>query len=182
MPRRPNPKCLECATYSIEWARLVHGSTSEGGDGCWVEENDRCKKLRWQYQNRAEQTAKRRLSYHLHQQAQQTIDPVSFPIPERPTAIRIIFSEEPDNFKKNVTLVHAVEFQLWVGTQCHARRHPIPCWGMRGDEVGNLMEEILAEFTKEFSRSLNQGRPFKKFLTIHKHIRDCELPNPWRQI
>lgn len=181
MPRRPNPKCQECATHSIEWARLIHGPESEGGDGCWVEENDRCKKLRWQYQNRAEQTAKRRLDYHLHQQARQPADPtVSFPIPERATAIRIIFSEEPERFRKDVTLVHAVEFQLWVGTQCHARRQPIPCWGMRGDEVSNLMQQILEEFTKEFSLSLNRGRPFKKFLTIHKHIRDCELLSPWR--
>lgn len=178
MPRRPNPKCLECATHSIEWARQAHGL--KDGDGCWVEENDRCKKLRWQYRNRAEQTAKRRLNYRLNYQATHSSDPVNFSISQPATPIRIIFSEEPDRFKKNITLVHAIEFQLWVGTQCHARRQPIPCWGMRGDEVGKLMEQILTEFTAEFSQSLNQSKPFKKFLTIHKHIRDCALPNPWK--
>ncbi len=163
----------------IEWARLVHGPKPEGGDGCWVEENDRCKKLRWQYRNRAEQTAKRRLDYHFRQQAQQNVDPISFSAPEPATPIRIIFSEEPDRCKKNVPLVHAVELQPWVETRCHVRRQPISCWGMRGDEVGNLMQKALAEFTREFSHSLNQGKLFKKFLTIHKHICDCELLSPW---
>jgi len=180
MPRRLNPKCLECSAHTIEWAKLLHGPESEGGDGCWVEENNRCQKLRWQYQNRPEQTARRRLDYRLKQQAQQPeIEQVHFPVYQRPTAIRIIFSEEPEKFRKNVTLVHALEFQLWLGVDCHAKRQPIPCWGLRGDEVGKLMEQVLVEFTDEFSH-LNRGRPFKKFMTIHKHIRECELPSPWK--
>lgn len=178
MARPLNPKCAECATYSTEWAKLIHGV--EKGDGCWVEEDQRCEKLRWQYQNRAEQNAKRRLQYRLNQEAkQQPVESVGFPVFHRPTPIRIIFSEEPARFKKERTLVHAIEFQLWVGTQCHAKREPIPCWGLRGDEVGILMERMLQEFSNEFSH-LNQGKPFKKFITIHKHIRECALPSPWR--
>jgi hypothetical protein len=176
MARPINPKCLECSAYSVEWARVEHGPN---GDDCWVEEENRCEKLRWQYQNRAEQNAKRRLEYRLRQQAKQTVAQVSFPVAQRPTPIRIIFSEEPDNFKKNVTLVHAIEFQLWVGTECYTKREPIACWGMRGDEVAKLMEEILTEFTVQYSATLNQGKPFKKFVTIHKHIRECRINNPW---
>ena len=178
MARPQNKKCSDCATHSIEWARLVHGTD---GDGCWIEDDYRCEKLRWQYQHRAEQNAKRRLRYRLKQAAEnQAVDSVHFPVFQRPTPIRILFSEEPDHFKKDRTLVHAIEFQLWLGTHCHAKRQPIPCWGLRGDEVGKLMERILTEFTSEFSY-LNQGKPFKKFITIHKHIRECELPNPWSQ-
>lgn len=177
MARPLNSKCTECATHSIEWARLVHGAE---GDGCWVEEDQRCEKLRWQYQNRAEQNAKRRLQYRLQQEAKkQPVESVSFAVLQRPTPIRIIFSEEPDHFKKDKTLVHAIEFQLWVGTDCHAKRQPIACWGLRGDEVGILMERMLQEFSREFSH-LNGGKPFKKFITIHKHIRECELLSPWR--
>jgi hypothetical protein len=177
MPRSTNPKCTECAKHSREWAKQTHGPD---GDGCWTDEDDRCDKRRSHYKHRAERNTKRRMQRRLNQRLNQPADPFTVAPPTIASVFRIIYSEHPNDFKPGVTPIHAITAEVWINHQFLHRKDPIPCWGMRGDQVQALMVKILEEVSQQFAEEYNGGRAFTKFAaSIHRHIQECPLPTPW---
>jgi hypothetical protein len=167
MARSLNRKCLECSKLPFEEARGLHGPQ---GDGCW--DDSRCHKRRSHYRNRGDRNATRSLK---RQQKQQVTQPqvaqLSIPIPDITSAVLIVYSDRPDDFKEGVP-IHAIGAELWTGDRRIAAIEPIHCFGMRGDRVTALLPQIL----EEFSSYVGHGKCFTSFAVVaHRHARDCPL-------
>lgn len=167
MARHIDRNCLECPKLSIEQARQIHGLL---GDNCW--DDARCHKRRSHYRNRGDRNAKRVITRQLQQQSTAPqIAQLSINTPDVKSAVLIIYSECPDNFRDGIP-IHSLAAEVWVGNQPTVAIEPIHCFGMRGDKVTSLLPQIL----EAFSAHVDNGKRFKSFaVVVHRHTQDCPL-------
>ncbi|MBF2078991.1 MAG: hypothetical protein IGR76_10850 [Synechococcales cyanobacterium T60_A2020_003] len=151
MARPVNHKCKHCATLSAEEAIALHG---EEGDGCWNPRDSRqlgydCHRRRHHYRYRAEHNAHRKLLKRrrdrLMQSATDQVTPSSGmlilsppPIPKICAAVLVLYRQAAD------APVHAVAAEVWQGDRLIAGIPAVHCMGMRGDEVGDYIRQMLA--------------------------------------
>jgi hypothetical protein len=167
MGRLLNKKCLACSALDVNQAKQQYGTE---GDNCW--DDSRCHKRRSHYRHRGERNATRVLKRQLQQQVTQPqLVHLCVSTPPVSSAVLILYSEHPDNFKDGIP-IHAIGAELWIENQRQAQIEPIHCFGMRGDKVTALLPQIL----EAFSEYVGNGKRFTSFsVKVHRHVRDCPL-------
>ena len=148
MPRKIDPKCLECAQLPVAEAREQHGPD---GDGCWHEQ--RCHRRRSHYRNRRDINAERRSLYRQAvkiQKAELAPDTLQVAIPLKPVAYLYLYRQ-----KRQDAPLHAIAVSVWQGEQRLLEVTPIHCAGLRNQQIQAYLMEVL--------RSLRQNYGITKF-------------------
>lgn len=143
MPRRVDPKCLECAQLSVIEARQRHGPE---GDGCWDE--SRCHRRRSHYRNRRDNNASRRSQYQqVRQQQKAATSPATLEISLdlKPVAYLYLYRQ-----KRQDAPLHAIAVSVWQGDQQVLQVKPIHCAGMRNQQIQGYLMEVLKTLRGQF--------------------------------
>ncbi|NJL49373.1 MAG: hypothetical protein HC929_20415 [Leptolyngbyaceae cyanobacterium SM2_5_2] len=136
MPRRIDPKCLDCAQLSVDEARQRHGAE---GDNCWNE--NRCHRRRSHYRNRRDANASRRSLYRQGvQQKQEAAAPetLSVPLTLKPVAYLYLYRQ-----KRQDAPLHAIAISVWEGNRRVLEVDPIHCAGMRNQKIQSYLMDVL---------------------------------------
>ncbi|MEM6839734.1 MAG: hypothetical protein AAF609_23220 [Cyanobacteria bacterium P01_C01_bin.120] len=143
MPRRIDPKCLDCAQLSVAQAREQHGPA---GDDCWTE--SRCHRKRSHYRNRRDNNASRRSQYQQVRQQQ-----IAATAPEtlevslnfKPVAYLYLYRQ-----KRQDAPLHAIAVSVWQGDQQVLQVKPIHCAGMRNQQIQGYLTDVLKALKEQF--------------------------------
>ena len=143
MPRRFDPKCLDCVQLSTDTARKVHGPE---GDGCWNEK--RCHRRRSHYRNRRDINAERRSLYR-----QATVEkdnknkPITLTVPIKlnPVAYLYLYRQ-----KRQDAPLHAIAISVWQGDQQLLEVKPIHCAGLRNQKIQAYLTEVLGTLHQQY--------------------------------
>lgn len=164
MPRKVNPKCLQCAQLSIDQARQIHGP---GGDGCWDE--SRCHRRRSHYRNRRDNNAVRRSLYQQQlQQEQQQPEHLEVPIDLKPVAYLYLY-----RVKRQDAPLHAMAISVWKGNQRLLEVTPIHCAGMRNQKLQEYLRDVLKSLNEHFG--ITKFEPEIRMEPAECPIEDCPL-------
>ena len=143
MPRRIDPKCLECAQWSATEARQQHGPD---GDNCWVE--SRCHRRRSHYRHRRNVNAARRSQYQQetqHKKAATEPGTLTVSLELKPVAYLYLYRQ-----KRQDAPLHAIAISVWQGNQRVLEVDPIHCAGMRNQQIQNYLMEVLKTLRQQF--------------------------------
>jgi len=143
VPRRPNQKCLQCAQFSVEEARRLHGID---GDGCWDERL--CHRRRSHYRNRRDVNAARRGSYRQavqQKQAATSVDTLSIPMTVKPVAYLYLYRQ-----KRQDAPLHAIAVSVWQGEQPLLNITPIHCAGLRNQQIQAYLVDVLKNLRQRY--------------------------------
>ncbi|MDB9529568.1 hypothetical protein PN498_26495 [Oscillatoria sp. CS-180] len=162
MPRRIDPKCLDCAQLSVAEARQQHGPE---GDGCWDE--SRCHRRRSHYRNRRDNNASRR---SLYQQRQCTRKPETLVVPValKPVAYLYLYRQ-----KRQDAPLHAIAVSVWKGDQQVLQVKPIHCAGMRNQQIQGYLTDVLKTLREQFG--ITKFEPEIRMEPTECPIRPCPL-------
>ena len=131
MARKVSQKCLTCSGLEIQQVYELHG---EQGDGCW--DGRRCPQRRYHYRHRAEQISKRRAMSAA--QRRSGVEVLSVPVQMPVVAYLVLYRKARQDAP-----VHALEVQIWQGSEQIAQTEPIHCVGMRPKEMYHYLEQVL---------------------------------------
>lgn len=167
MGRHVSKICLACATLPLEEAIELHG---ENGDGCWNPKI--CHRRRSHYRHRDDNNRTRRRAKRLLVEANQesgVILEVEPPVPKAAIAAVLVLYRQHKNAP-----VHAAAAEVWQGNQLIAAVKPVHCMGMRGNQVSEYLQEILALLTQQFG--VMRFEDIIKEVSVQKcPIRPCPL-------
>ena len=143
VPRRIDPKCLDCTRLSAAEARQVHGPE---GDGCWHEA--RCHRRRSHYRNRRDVNAERRSLYRQtveEKRAEGAPDALTVPITLKPVAYLYLYRQ-----KRQDAPLHAIAASVWQGDQRLLDVTPIHCSGLRNQQIQAYLMEVLNTLRQQY--------------------------------
>ncbi|MDB9526482.1 hypothetical protein PN498_10820 [Oscillatoria sp. CS-180] len=143
MPRRIDPKCLDCTQLSTAEAREQHGPQ---GDNCWVE--SRCHRKRSHYRNRRDNNAARRSHYNQERQQQKDAtapETLTFPLAIKPVAYLYLYRQ-----KRQDAPLHAIAVSVWEGSKRVLEVEPIHCAGMRNQQIQRYLMDVLKTLRERF--------------------------------
>ena len=162
MPRRVDPKCLECAQLSVIEARQQHGPE---GDGCW--DDSRCHRRRSHYRNRRDNNASRRSQY---QQGKSTNVPetLTVSLTLKPVAYLYLYRQ-----KRQDAPLHAIAVSVWEGNQRVLEVEPIHCAGMRNQQIQGYLMEVLNALKQRFG--ITKFEPEVRLEPMECPIQPCPL-------
>ncbi|MEL6385592.1 MAG: hypothetical protein AAFQ89_24645, partial [Cyanobacteria bacterium J06626_18] len=143
MPRKIDPKCLDCAQLSVTEARELHGPE---GDDCWQEQ--RCHRRRSHYRNRRDINAERRSLYRQgveEKRAAIAPDTLTVTIPLKPVAYLYLYRQ-----KRQDAPLHAIAVSVWQGDERLLEVTPIHCAGLRNQQIQAYLMEILNTLRQKY--------------------------------
>lgn len=169
MPRRINPKCLQCAQLSVSEARQVHGAD---GDGCWDEKV--CHRRRSHYRNRRDINASRRSLYRQEvqqQRAESAPEAISIAIDLKPVAYLYLYRQ-----KRQDAPLHAIAISVWQGNQRLLEVAPIHCAGMRNQQIQRYLMDVLSTLRDRYG--ITKFEPEIRLEPTECPIEICPLKPP----
>lgn len=143
MPRKIDPKCLDCVQLATAEARQLHGPD---GDGCWQE--TRCHRRRSHYRNRRDINAERRSLYRETIAAQQSAiapDTLTVAMPLQPVAYLYLYRQ-----KRQDAPLHAIAISVWQGNQRLLEVTPIHCAGLRNQQIQAYLKQVLGTLRQSY--------------------------------
>lgn len=166
MPRRLNPKCLDCVRLSVAEARQRHG---DEGDGCWDE--SLCHRRRSHYRKRRDINAARRNAYRQEveqKRAAAAPEVVSVPITLKPVAYLYLYRP-----KRQDAPLHAIAVSVWQGDQRLLEIAPIHCAGLRNQQIQQYLMDVLKTLQPRFG--ITKFEPEIRLEPAECPIENCPL-------
>lgn len=166
MPRRLNPKCLDCARLSVAEARQQHGAE---GDGCWDE--SLCHRRRSHYRKRRDINAARRSAYRQdveQKRAEAAPEALSVPIALKPVAYLYLYRQ-----KRQDAPLHAIAVSVWQGDQRLLEVAPIHCAGLRNQQIQTYLMDVLKTLQSRFG--ITKFEPEVRLEPAECPIENCPL-------
>lgn len=166
MPRKIDPKCLECARLPVAEARQLHGPK---GDGCWQEQ--RCHRRRSHYRRRRDVNAERRSLYRQAvEEKKAAIAPntMTVPILLKPVAYLYLYRQ-----KRRDSPLHAIAISIWQGDQRLLEVDPIHCAGLSNQQIQAYLIEVLGKLRQTYG--ITKFEPEVRLEPIECPIANCPL-------
>ncbi|HEY9642634.1 MAG TPA: hypothetical protein V6C57_19260 [Coleofasciculaceae cyanobacterium] len=166
MPRKIQPKCLECSRLSAQAAQQLHG---EQGDGCWNAKI--CPRRRSHYRHRAEKNAQRRGQRAVAKTTKMgraAVETIIVPVQLSPVALIYLYREA----RKDAHL-HAIALTVWRGEEKLAEVKPIHCLGMTNSQVNRYLREALKVLNQRYG--ITEFEPEIRLEPLECPIDPCPL-------
>lgn len=166
MPRKIDPKCLDCAQVSTREARKLHGPD---GDGCWQEQ--RCPRRRSHYRHRRDINAGRRSRYRqavAEKETETAPDTLTVSVSLKPVAYLYLYRQ-----KRQDAPLHAIAVSVWQGDQHLLEVTPIHCAGMRNQQIQTYLVEVLGKLRQTYG--ITKFEPEVRLDPVECPVLNCPL-------